>query len=177
MGLVRLIRDTDVILGKIEEDVETEGETDMPCGALEMEDVAPRAASGLPRPGLVPVSIIGAEDEDFENELEAPSEEQSSQFQNVEQVKRRPAHLMALLQHVALQFEPAPLSNICDSTLPADPGGGPNSAFLAGITRQDSGLVSGGKLLVISDLDDTQALIQKRNHPKQPVIKWTRCNY
>ncbi|XP_019062913.1 rho guanine nucleotide exchange factor 1 [Fukomys damarensis] len=74
-----------------------------------MEDVAPRAASGLPRPGLVPVSIIGAEDEDFENELEAPSEEQSSQFQNVEQVKRRPAHLMALLQHVALQFEPAPL--------------------------------------------------------------------
>lgn len=28
-------------------------------------------APGPPRPGLVPVSIIGAEDEDFENELEA----------------------------------------------------------------------------------------------------------
>ncbi|XP_004644407.1 rho guanine nucleotide exchange factor 1 isoform X5 [Octodon degus] len=74
-----------------------------------MEDVAPRAAPGLPRPGLVPVSIIGAEDEDFENELETHSEEQNSQFQSLEQVKRRPAHLMALLQHVALQFEPGPL--------------------------------------------------------------------
>ncbi|XP_013364170.1 PREDICTED: rho guanine nucleotide exchange factor 1 isoform X2 [Chinchilla lanigera] len=74
-----------------------------------MEDVAPRAAPGLPRPGLVPVSIIGAEDEDFENELETNSEEQNSQFQSLEQVKRRPAHLMALLQHVALQFEPGPL--------------------------------------------------------------------
>jgi hypothetical protein len=57
----------------------------------------------------VPISIIGAEDEDFENELETNSEEQSSQFQSLEQVKRRPAHLMALLQHVALQFEPGPL--------------------------------------------------------------------
>lgn len=53
--------------------------------------------------------IIGAEDEDFENELEANSEDQNSQFQSLEQVKRRPAHLMALLQHVALQFEPGPL--------------------------------------------------------------------
>uniref|UniRef100_A0A8C5ZYJ0 Rho guanine nucleotide exchange factor 1 n=1 Tax=Marmota marmota marmota TaxID=9994 RepID=A0A8C5ZYJ0_MARMA len=66
-------------------------------------------APGPPRPGLVPVSIIGAEDEDFENELEASSEEQNSQFQSLEQVKRRPAHLMAFLQHVALQFEPGPL--------------------------------------------------------------------
>nr|XP_048296460.1 rho guanine nucleotide exchange factor 1 isoform X2 [Myodes glareolus] len=57
----------------------------------------------------MPVSIIGAEDEDFENELEANSEDQNSQFQSLEQVKRRPAHLMALLQHVALQFEPGPL--------------------------------------------------------------------
>uniref|UniRef100_A0A2K6LT70 Rho guanine nucleotide exchange factor 1 n=1 Tax=Rhinopithecus bieti TaxID=61621 RepID=A0A2K6LT70_RHIBE len=76
----------------------------------EMEDVARGAASpGPSRPGLVPVSIIGAEDEDFENELETNSEEQNSQFQSLEQVKRRPAHLMALLQHVALQFEPGPL--------------------------------------------------------------------
>ncbi|XP_011942286.1 PREDICTED: rho guanine nucleotide exchange factor 1 isoform X4 [Cercocebus atys] len=75
-----------------------------------MEDVARGAASpGPSRPGLVPVSIIGAEDEDFENELETNSEEQNSQFQSLEQVKRRPAHLMALLQHVALQFEPGPL--------------------------------------------------------------------
>nr|XP_020022515.1 rho guanine nucleotide exchange factor 1 isoform X3 [Castor canadensis] len=74
-----------------------------------MEDIARGAAPGPPRPGLVPISIIGAEDEDFENELETNSEEQSSQFQSLEQVKRRPAHLMALLQHVALQFEPGPL--------------------------------------------------------------------
>uniref|UniRef100_A0A452TA61 Rho guanine nucleotide exchange factor 1 n=1 Tax=Ursus maritimus TaxID=29073 RepID=A0A452TA61_URSMA len=66
-------------------------------------------APGPPRPGLVPVSIIGAEDEDFENELETNAEEKPSQFQSLEQVKRRPAHLMALLQHVALQFEPGPL--------------------------------------------------------------------
>uniref|UniRef100_A0A8C5ZXK0 Rho guanine nucleotide exchange factor 1 n=1 Tax=Marmota marmota marmota TaxID=9994 RepID=A0A8C5ZXK0_MARMA len=76
---------------------------------MEMEDVARGVAPGPPRPGLVPVSIIGAEDEDFENELEASSEEQNSQFQSLEQVKRRPAHLMAFLQHVALQFEPGPL--------------------------------------------------------------------
>uniref|UniRef100_A0A8C6W311 Rho guanine nucleotide exchange factor 1 n=1 Tax=Nannospalax galili TaxID=1026970 RepID=A0A8C6W311_NANGA len=74
-----------------------------------MEEVARGAAPGPPRTSVVPVSIIGAEDEDFENELEANSEEQNSQFQSLEQVKRRPAHLMALLQHVALQFEPGPL--------------------------------------------------------------------
>ncbi|KAM5134645.1 rho guanine nucleotide exchange factor 1 isoform 1-T1 [Callospermophilus lateralis] len=74
-----------------------------------MEDIARGVAPGPPRPGLVPISIIGAEDEDFENELEASSEEQNSQFQSLEQVKRRPAHLMAFLQHVALQFEPGPL--------------------------------------------------------------------
>uniref|UniRef100_A0A8C4LC07 Rho guanine nucleotide exchange factor 1 n=1 Tax=Equus asinus asinus TaxID=83772 RepID=A0A8C4LC07_EQUAS len=48
-------------------------------------------------------------DEDFENELETNTEEQNSQFQSLEQVKRRPVHLMALLQHVALQFDPGPL--------------------------------------------------------------------
>ncbi|XP_068945024.1 rho guanine nucleotide exchange factor 1 isoform X3 [Petaurus breviceps papuanus] len=72
---------------------------------MEMEDAA-RGAPGLTRPA--PVSIIGAEDEDFENELETP-EEHSSEFQSLEQVKRRPAHLMALLHHVSLQFEPGPL--------------------------------------------------------------------
>ncbi|XP_043851512.1 rho guanine nucleotide exchange factor 1 isoform X2 [Dromiciops gliroides] len=73
---------------------------------METED-AVRGAPGPTRPA--PVSIIGAEDEDFENELETHPEERSSQFQSLEQVKRRPAHLMALLHHVALQFEPGPL--------------------------------------------------------------------
>lgn len=73
-----------------------------------MGEVAGGAAPGPPRSGLVSI-IIGAEDEDFENELEVNPEDQNSQFQSLEQVKRRPAHLMALLQHVALQFEPGPL--------------------------------------------------------------------
>uniref|UniRef100_A0A8C9HY27 Rho guanine nucleotide exchange factor 1 n=1 Tax=Piliocolobus tephrosceles TaxID=591936 RepID=A0A8C9HY27_9PRIM len=95
-----------------------------------MEDVARGAASpGPSRPGLVPVSIIGAEDEDFENELETNSEEQNSQFQSLEQVKRRPAHLMALLQHVALQFEPGPL--VLRVPVP------PNVAFELDRTRAD----------------------------------------
>ncbi|XP_012589094.1 PREDICTED: rho guanine nucleotide exchange factor 1 isoform X2 [Condylura cristata] len=76
---------------------------------MEAEDIARGVAPGPPRTGMVPVSIIGAEDEDFENELETNAEEQNSQFQNLEQVKRRPAHLMCLLQHVALQFDPGPL--------------------------------------------------------------------
>ncbi|XP_054529761.1 rho guanine nucleotide exchange factor 1 isoform X5 [Pan troglodytes] len=95
-----------------------------------MEDFARGAASpGPSRPGLVPVSIIGAEDEDFENELETNSEEQNSQFQSLEQVKRRPAHLMALLQHVALQFEPGPL--VLRVPVP------PNVAFELDRTRAD----------------------------------------
>ncbi|XP_022441235.1 rho guanine nucleotide exchange factor 1 isoform X7 [Delphinapterus leucas] len=76
---------------------------------MEAEDVARGAAPGPPRPGPVPISIIGAEDEDFENELKTNPEEQNNQFQSLDQVKRRPAHLMALLQHVAMQFEPGPL--------------------------------------------------------------------
>uniref|UniRef100_A0AAA9TQG9 Rho guanine nucleotide exchange factor 1 n=1 Tax=Bos taurus TaxID=9913 RepID=A0AAA9TQG9_BOVIN len=80
-----------------------------PAVPMEAEDVARGAAPGPPRPGLAPVSIIGAEDEDFEIELKTNPEEQNNQFQNLDQVKRRPAHLMALLQHVAMQFEPGPL--------------------------------------------------------------------
>ncbi|XP_025770720.1 rho guanine nucleotide exchange factor 1 [Puma concolor] len=81
----------------------------LPVEPMEADDIARGLAPGPLRPGLVPVSIIGAEDEDFENELETNAEEQNSQFQSLEQVKRRPAHLMAFLQHVALQFEPGPL--------------------------------------------------------------------
>lgn len=43
----------------------------MRWGALWAEATPPLPqALGPPRPGLVPISIIGAEDEDFENELE-----------------------------------------------------------------------------------------------------------
>uniref|UniRef100_A0A8C8X5S9 Rho guanine nucleotide exchange factor 1 n=1 Tax=Panthera leo TaxID=9689 RepID=A0A8C8X5S9_PANLE len=89
--------------------VDTPTTRSSPVEPMEADDIARGLAPGPPRPGLVPVSIIGAEDEDFENELETNAEEQNSQFQSLEQVKRRPAHLMAFLQHVALQFEPGPL--------------------------------------------------------------------
>ncbi|XP_061244446.1 rho guanine nucleotide exchange factor 1 isoform X4 [Bos javanicus] len=48
---------------------ETASDTDSPAVPMEAEDVARGAAPGPPRPGLAPVSIIGAEDEDFEIEL------------------------------------------------------------------------------------------------------------
>ncbi|XP_038622901.1 LOW QUALITY PROTEIN: rho guanine nucleotide exchange factor 1 [Tachyglossus aculeatus] len=57
-------------------------------------------------PTMAGPSIIGAEDEDFENELDTNPEEQKSHFQNLDLVKRRPAHLMALVLHVVLQFDP-----------------------------------------------------------------------
>ncbi|MFT7800608.1 rho guanine nucleotide exchange factor 1 isoform X3 [Arapaima gigas] len=55
------------------------------------------------------MSIIGAEDEDFENDLEPNLDGQCSHFNNIEQVKMRPTHLLVFLQHVMLQFDCAPL--------------------------------------------------------------------
>ncbi|XP_064425564.1 rho guanine nucleotide exchange factor 1b isoform X2 [Latimeria chalumnae] len=52
--------------------------------------------------------IIGAEDEDFENDLDPSVDDQCSHFQSIELVKRKPTHLMVFLHHVILQFEPAP---------------------------------------------------------------------
>uniref|UniRef100_A0A668T783 Uncharacterized protein n=1 Tax=Oreochromis aureus TaxID=47969 RepID=A0A668T783_OREAU len=55
------------------------------------------------------MSIIGAEDEDFENDLNELVEDHSNTFDNIEQLKNRPTHLLVFLQHVILQFDPAPL--------------------------------------------------------------------
>ncbi|KAK0150820.1 Rho guanine nucleotide exchange factor 1 [Merluccius polli] len=55
------------------------------------------------------MSIIGAEDEDFENDLNDVSEDQDSNFNSIEQVKGRPTHLLVFLQHVILQFDCASL--------------------------------------------------------------------
>uniref|UniRef100_A0A3P8VV42 Regulator of G protein signalling-like domain-containing protein n=1 Tax=Cynoglossus semilaevis TaxID=244447 RepID=A0A3P8VV42_CYNSE len=52
------------------------------------------------------MSIIGAEDEDFENEL---TDDQCSSFNHIEKLKERPTHLLVFLHHVILQFDPAPL--------------------------------------------------------------------
>ncbi|XP_041799396.1 rho guanine nucleotide exchange factor 1b isoform X3 [Chelmon rostratus] len=55
------------------------------------------------------MSIIGAEDEDFENDLNEVWDEQSKHFNSVNQLKDRPTHLLVFMQHVILQFDPAPL--------------------------------------------------------------------
>uniref|UniRef100_A0A665WF01 Rho guanine nucleotide exchange factor (GEF) 1b n=1 Tax=Echeneis naucrates TaxID=173247 RepID=A0A665WF01_ECHNA len=50
------------------------------------------------------MSIIGAEDEDFENDLN-----DCTQFNHIDLLKDRPTHLLVFMQHVFLQFDPAPL--------------------------------------------------------------------
>ncbi|CAJ1062624.1 rho guanine nucleotide exchange factor 1 isoform X7 [Xyrichtys novacula] len=55
------------------------------------------------------MSIIGAEDEDFENDLTEQADEHGTTFNNIESLKDRPTHLLVFLQHVILQFDPAPL--------------------------------------------------------------------
>uniref|UniRef100_UPI00398E4E8F rho guanine nucleotide exchange factor 12-like n=1 Tax=Pristiophorus japonicus TaxID=55135 RepID=UPI00398E4E8F len=61
-------------------------------------------------PGALRVGalIIGAEDDDFDTEAEQ-IDVQCSCFQTIEQVKSRPAHLVAFLHHVVSQFDAAPL--------------------------------------------------------------------
>uniref|UniRef100_A0A8C2ZLQ7 Rho guanine nucleotide exchange factor (GEF) 1 n=1 Tax=Cyclopterus lumpus TaxID=8103 RepID=A0A8C2ZLQ7_CYCLU len=52
--------------------------------------------------------IIGAEDEDFENDLNDMGD-YCKHFNNIDQFKDRPTHLLVFIQHVILQFDPAPL--------------------------------------------------------------------
>ncbi|XP_058502912.1 rho guanine nucleotide exchange factor 1b isoform X2 [Solea solea] len=54
------------------------------------------------------MSIIGAEDEDFENDLN-DVDDQCTLFNNIDLLKGRPTHLLVFMQHVFLQFDPAPL--------------------------------------------------------------------
>ncbi|XP_010739689.3 rho guanine nucleotide exchange factor 1 isoform X1 [Larimichthys crocea] len=55
------------------------------------------------------MSIIGAEDEDFENDLTDVVDDQCTHFNSIDQLKDRPTHLLVFMQHVILQFDPAPL--------------------------------------------------------------------
>ncbi|XP_075907111.1 rho guanine nucleotide exchange factor 1 isoform X3 [Nelusetta ayraudi] len=56
------------------------------------------------------MSIIGAEDEDFENDLMNDAvDDHSGRFNSIEQLREKPTHLLVFLQHVILQFDPAPL--------------------------------------------------------------------
>ncbi|XP_053083861.1 rho guanine nucleotide exchange factor 1b isoform X2 [Pangasianodon hypophthalmus] len=54
-------------------------------------------------------SIIGAEDEDFENDLGQAVDDQCSHFNSIELLKSKPTHLLVFLHHVILQFDCAPL--------------------------------------------------------------------
>ncbi|XP_029433342.1 rho guanine nucleotide exchange factor 1 isoform X2 [Rhinatrema bivittatum] len=55
------------------------------------------------------MAIIGAEDEDFENDIDPVVDDQSSYFQSIDLVKEHPAYIMAFLQHVVLQFDCSPV--------------------------------------------------------------------
>ncbi|KAJ8335027.1 hypothetical protein SKAU_G00406660 [Synaphobranchus kaupii] len=57
----------------------------------------------------VAMSIIGAEDEFFENDLDPTVDDQCSHFNSIDLLKDRPTHLLVFLQHVMLQFDTAPL--------------------------------------------------------------------
>ncbi|XP_053468058.1 rho guanine nucleotide exchange factor 1b isoform X2 [Ictalurus furcatus] len=54
-------------------------------------------------------NIIGAEDEDFENDLDLTVDDQCSHFTSIELLKNKPTHLLVFLHHVILQFDCAPL--------------------------------------------------------------------
>ncbi|XP_072704324.1 rho guanine nucleotide exchange factor 1 isoform X2 [Ciconia boyciana] len=66
-------------------------------------------AAGARGAGSSVVAIIGAEDEDFENDIEPNPDDQNSLFQSLELVRQHPAYLMAFLQHVVLQFDSCPV--------------------------------------------------------------------
>ncbi|TSK20241.1 Rho guanine nucleotide exchange factor 1 [Bagarius yarrelli] len=53
--------------------------------------------------------IIGAEDEEFENDLDQTVDDQCSHFNSIELLKCKPTHLLVFLHHVILQFDCAPL--------------------------------------------------------------------
>ncbi|KAL8219693.1 UNVERIFIED_CONTAM: hypothetical protein K2H54_031285 [Gekko kuhli] len=77
---------------------------------MELEE----AYNGNPAPGTQSgsaVVIIGAEDEDFENDIELLQnpDAQSGLFQNLEVLKEHPTYLMVFLQHVVLQFDSSPV--------------------------------------------------------------------
>lgn len=55
------------------------------------------------------MAIIGAEDEDFENDIEPNADAQSILFQNLKVLKLHPAYLMVFVQHVVLQFDSSPV--------------------------------------------------------------------
>uniref|UniRef100_A0A8C7Z6U9 Rho guanine nucleotide exchange factor (GEF) 12a n=1 Tax=Oryzias sinensis TaxID=183150 RepID=A0A8C7Z6U9_9TELE len=83
------------------------------CHSPEAEDttdlnsLSPTTVSSLSSSRLVS-QIIGAEDDYFVSDHEQTNG-QCNSFNNIEQLKSRPAHLAAFLHHVISQFDPAPV--------------------------------------------------------------------
>ncbi|XP_025023841.1 rho guanine nucleotide exchange factor 1 isoform X1 [Python bivittatus] len=79
-------------------------------GRMELEE-GYNGSSALGAQGGSAMAIIGAEDEDFENDIEPfqHPDTQSSLFQNLEILMKHPAYLMAFIQHVVLQFDSSPV--------------------------------------------------------------------
>uniref|UniRef100_A0A8C1ABW0 Rho guanine nucleotide exchange factor (GEF) 1 n=1 Tax=Cyprinus carpio carpio TaxID=630221 RepID=A0A8C1ABW0_CYPCA len=67
-----------------------------------------RGPSGAQSPNLA-MNIIGAEDEDFENDKQPMVDDQCSHFNSIELLKSRPTHLLVFIHHVMLQFDCAPV--------------------------------------------------------------------
>uniref|UniRef100_A0A3P8SLK7 Regulator of G protein signalling-like domain-containing protein n=1 Tax=Amphiprion percula TaxID=161767 RepID=A0A3P8SLK7_AMPPE len=76
---------------------------------MDAEDAHFGVRSHYDSSSLLAMSIIGAEDEDFENDLNDVMDDQSPHFNSIEVLKERPTHLLVFMQHVILQFDPAPL--------------------------------------------------------------------
>ncbi|XP_066575452.1 rho guanine nucleotide exchange factor 1 isoform X2 [Amia ocellicauda] len=73
---------------------------------MDCDDHEGRFGASRTNPAL---NIIGAEDEDFENDIDPTVDDSSSAFNSIELLKSRPAHLLVFLQHVMLQFDCAPV--------------------------------------------------------------------
>ncbi|XP_058602332.1 rho guanine nucleotide exchange factor 1b isoform X3 [Onychostoma macrolepis] len=67
-----------------------------------------RGPSGAPSSNPA-MSIIGAEDEDFENDEQPIVDDQCSHFNSIDLLKSRPTHLLVFVHHVMLQFDTAPV--------------------------------------------------------------------
>uniref|UniRef100_A0A8C3A1I0 Rho guanine nucleotide exchange factor 12 n=1 Tax=Cyclopterus lumpus TaxID=8103 RepID=A0A8C3A1I0_CYCLU len=81
---------------------------DFLCGKpLFCDSLSPTTVSSTSSARLAS-QIIGAEDDYFDSDQEQTNG-QCNSFNNVEQLKSRPAHLAAFLHHVISQFDPAPV--------------------------------------------------------------------
>ncbi|KAK5868612.1 hypothetical protein PBY51_009612 [Eleginops maclovinus] len=73
----------------------------------DLDSLSPTTVSSPTSSRLVS-QIIGAEDDYFDSDQEQTNG-QCNSFNNIEQLKSRPAHLAAFLHHVFSQFDPAPV--------------------------------------------------------------------